>query len=89
MARTLPVVLQRIVELALHHHHVANCLVRHRQPALEINAPGIACKQVRHDLPVLLGDGERARRVADRQQRCGGFIEGSSLAALKVRRRFP
>ena len=40
-------------------------------------------------MPGLLGGGERARRVADRQQRCGGFIKGGGLAALELRRHLP
>ena len=68
--------LERAGKVALRHLHVANFLVRHRHLALEIRAPGIAGKQVHHDLPGLLGGGERARRVADRQQRRGGFNRG-------------
>ena len=78
-----------LLEACNRHLHVADSLVRHRQIALEVRAPGIAGEQVRHDLPGLLGGGERARRVADRQQRCGGFIEGGGLAALELRRHLP
>jgi len=56
---------------------------RHRQIALPLGVAGIAPKQVRVDLPSLLGSGKRARGVANRQQRFGDFIEGRSFAVLE------
>ena len=81
--------LERAGKVALLHLHVANSVVRQRQIALEVRAPGIAGKQVCQDLPGLLGGGERARRIADRQQRFGGLIECGGLAALELRRHLP
>ena len=37
----------------------------------------------------MFGGGARARRIADRQQRCDSFIESNGLAALELRRHLP
>ena len=85
MTRLLRYDVERACKVALRHLHVANLVVRHRQLALQVRAVGLGGKQIRRNFLVLLGGGERARGVADRQQRIDRFIEGSGFAALEVR----
>ena len=70
-------------EVALRLPDFADLVERNRQRALQAQIAWIAAGQIGQDLPGLLGGGECARRIADRQKCIYGFYERRGLAELR------